>query len=185
MDSAVNEFSKRSYEEAKLSNIIRESNIPRGSFYQYFDNKKDLYLYVFEIVKIKKFEYLGGLLPNKQEMPFLKLFKLLYKQAIMFSYNHPKYVDIYKLFLSSKGDLYYEIMGEGLTLTRNYYIGYIDFDKAKGVIREDIDSKILADLVIHLTTNIGMDEFKKDDIDYDYLLNKIDSLVSIIQKGIE
>jgi len=184
MASAFNEFSKRSYEEAKLSNIIREANIPRGSFYQYFKDKKDLYLYVFELVKIKKLEYLGELLPNKQEIPFLKLFKLLYKQAVVFSFNHPEFTNIYKLFLSSKGDIYYEVMGEGLALTRSYYISYIDSDKSKGIIRKDIDSEILADLVIQLTTNIGLDEFKKDNIDYGSLSNKIDSLVNIIQKGI-
>ena len=68
--AAINEFSSRNFEEAKLSNIIRSSNIPRGSFYQYFNDKKDLYMYIFEIIKDKKLEYLQDLLLNKEEIPF-------------------------------------------------------------------------------------------------------------------
>ena len=39
IDAAINEFSLRSYDEAKISNIIRDSKIPRGSLYQYFIDK--------------------------------------------------------------------------------------------------------------------------------------------------
>ena len=37
----INEFSKSSFEQASITNIIKEANIPRGSFYQYFVDKKD------------------------------------------------------------------------------------------------------------------------------------------------
>ena len=54
--AALNEFALRSYEEANLSNIIKEAKIPRGSFYQYFEDKLDLYKHIFEYIKDKKIE---------------------------------------------------------------------------------------------------------------------------------
>lgn len=183
--AAISEFSKRSFEEAKLSNIIKDSQIPRGSFYQYFTDKKDLYLHIFEIIKIKKLEYLKDFLPNEQEMPFLDLFGVLYKQGLKFAIDHPEFVEIYRTFISSKGVLYNELMGDGLKLARDYYIGYINADKAKGIIRDDVDAMILADLVINLTTNIAIDEFSSGDIDYEKLLSRIDSLINIFRKGVE
>ena len=183
--AAISEFSKRSFEEAKLSNIIKDSQIPRGSFYQYFTDKKDLYLHIFEIIKIKKLEYLKDLLPNEQEIPFLDLFGVLYKQGLKFAIDHPEFVEIYRTFISSKGVLYNELMGDGLKLARDYYIGYINADKAKGIIRDDVDAMILADLVINLTTNIAIDEFASGDIDYEKLLSRIDSLINIFRKGVE
>ena len=185
INSGVNEFSKRTFEEAKLSNIIRESNIPRGSFYQYFFNKKDLYLHIFEIIKNKKMKSLKDLLTNEQEIPFLELFRLLYAQGVKFSIDNPKYVEIFKIFISSKGPLYDELMGDSAKIQKQYYIGYIESDKEKGIIRANVDSQILAELVIHLTTNIAIEEFTTGEINYEELLKKIDSLVDIIQKGIQ
>lgn len=42
----INEFSKGSLEKASISNIVAEAKIPRGSFYQYFENKEDAVKYV-------------------------------------------------------------------------------------------------------------------------------------------
>lgn len=42
MEEAVAEFSDRTYAEASLSQIARSARIPKGSFYQYFEDKLDL-----------------------------------------------------------------------------------------------------------------------------------------------
>lgn len=44
------EFSENIFEKASVSNIIEKAGIPRGSFYQYFEDKEDALKYV-----IKKF----------------------------------------------------------------------------------------------------------------------------------
>lgn len=44
----IHEFSKSSFEQASITNIIKKANIPRGSFYQYFEDKKDAVKYVIE-----------------------------------------------------------------------------------------------------------------------------------------
>lgn len=51
----INEFSKGSLEKASISNIVAEAKIPRGSFYQYFENKEDAVKYVvYKYSKIEK-----------------------------------------------------------------------------------------------------------------------------------
>lgn len=42
------EFSRVNVHEASISNIVKHAGIPRGSFYQYFDDKEDAFLYVLE-----------------------------------------------------------------------------------------------------------------------------------------
>lgn len=44
--AAIAEFAERSYTEASLSRIARRSRIAKGSFYQYFEDKLDLYRYL-------------------------------------------------------------------------------------------------------------------------------------------
>lgn len=50
LKAAVREFSNRKYAEASINQIIKESDISRGSFYQYFEDKDDLYFYIINTV---------------------------------------------------------------------------------------------------------------------------------------
>ena len=44
----TNEFSKVSIDKLSISRIVAEAKIPRGSFYQYFENKEDAIKYIIE-----------------------------------------------------------------------------------------------------------------------------------------
>ncbi|MFX3673448.1 MAG: TetR/AcrR family transcriptional regulator [Paenisporosarcina sp.] len=48
INAAMKEFSRVPLFEASISNIIKEAGIPRGSFYQYFEDKEDIYYFLLE-----------------------------------------------------------------------------------------------------------------------------------------
>lgn len=43
IEAARIEFSRVPLKEASIANIVKLADIPRGSFYQYFEDKEDLY----------------------------------------------------------------------------------------------------------------------------------------------
>ena len=47
LDAAREEFARVPYEEASINQIIKNAGISRGSFYTYFEDKKDLLRYIF------------------------------------------------------------------------------------------------------------------------------------------
>lgn len=47
-NALIDEFSSGSFEEASISNIIAKAGIPRGSFYQYFEDKDDAVKYIMK-----------------------------------------------------------------------------------------------------------------------------------------
>lgn len=51
LEAARVEFSRVPLNEASIANIVKLADIPRGSFYQYFEDKEDLYFYYFETVR--------------------------------------------------------------------------------------------------------------------------------------
>ncbi|MDC3955311.1 TetR/AcrR family transcriptional regulator [Polyangium jinanense] len=57
---AIVEFADRTYAEASLSQIARRANIPKGSVYQYFEDKLDLYRWLLteEAPRLKR-EFVG------------------------------------------------------------------------------------------------------------------------------
>lgn len=48
LDAAKLAFSQRPYEEVNVTELITKMGIATGSFYQYFEDKKDLYFYVLK-----------------------------------------------------------------------------------------------------------------------------------------
>lgn len=51
--AALRVFTSTPYEKVSIQNIIDAADIPRGSFYQYFTDKEDLYLYLCSEVEKK------------------------------------------------------------------------------------------------------------------------------------
>lgn len=57
--AAKKEFSRVPLDKAVIANIVKDADIPRGSFYQYFENIEDLFIYLMEYmygIDKKKFE---------------------------------------------------------------------------------------------------------------------------------
>ena len=60
--ASMKEFASVPYEKVSINKIIREAGISRGSFYTYFEDKKDLLSFLLEDTKRKwKESYLGCL----------------------------------------------------------------------------------------------------------------------------
>ena len=46
LDAAWEEFTHTSFEKASINKIVMKARVPRGSFYQYFTDKEDLFFYL-------------------------------------------------------------------------------------------------------------------------------------------
>ena len=65
----VNEFSRTTFEKASISNIIEEAQIPRGSFYQYFEDKEDAVKYIMQkYTKLEKEKMYNLLIETKGDI---------------------------------------------------------------------------------------------------------------------
>ena len=50
LEAAWEEFARVSFADASINQIVQRAGVPRGSFYQYFAGKEDLFSYLQEIV---------------------------------------------------------------------------------------------------------------------------------------
>ena len=82
LEASFKEFSLNNFNDASINRIIKEAGISRGSFYMYFEDKKDLYFYLLE-------QY-GEILSNNMKKDLIKnkgdLFKM-FQDNIKESYN--------------------------------------------------------------------------------------------------
>lgn len=83
LNAALAEFSTHLYHEASINQIIKTAEISRGSFYQYFDEKEDLYFYMInEIVESSATRFIQQTLQKKS----IDLFDV-YRELLVFTLN--------------------------------------------------------------------------------------------------
>lgn len=85
---AITEFSERSFAEASLSKIAQRSRIPKGSFYQYFEDKLDLYRWLItEEAPRHKRAFIGEAAASGD---YWQRFEVLIERGMAFLVEHPR-----------------------------------------------------------------------------------------------
>ncbi|APR75637.1 Transcriptional regulator, TetR family protein [Minicystis rosea] len=85
---AIIEFADRTYTEASLSQIARRARIPKGSFYQYFEDKLDLYRWlVTEEAPRQKRAFVGA---TPLEGDFWARLESTIERGMAFLVEHPR-----------------------------------------------------------------------------------------------
>ena len=79
--AALKEFTKVSFENASINQIIKEASISRGSFYMYFQDKEDLYFYLLEQFRMHFKENLLSILAEEHGDLF-RTFERLFEQIV-------------------------------------------------------------------------------------------------------
>lgn len=51
LEAAWEEFTTVSFPDASINQIVRRAGVPRGSFYQYFKDKQDLFHYLMDLIR--------------------------------------------------------------------------------------------------------------------------------------
>lgn len=100
LNLAIAEFAAHSYKVASISNIVRKAGIAKGSFYQYFENKKDLYQYLVGIAINEKMTLVKDIpQPNSQDGLFGYM-RWQFLSEVFFEILHPELAQIaYRAFV--------------------------------------------------------------------------------------
>ncbi len=102
MNAAMEEFASKGYDMSSIQKIITASGIPRGSFYQYFKDKFDLFVEIMVEIGRRKIVYLKPVLDRDEAYGLFDLMKELVKAGVEFGMNDPEAFQIAQGIASSK-----------------------------------------------------------------------------------
>lgn len=140
-------FTLNAYEDVSISQIIKDAGISRGSFYLYFENKLDLYLYVLSYNRNKLSKiFINGINEHKS---LFDIFISLFDELIDYlSQEDPLFIERTILNLNPQIILYFV---SGFKNTNGTDIDYTligDYDKLK--INDEKDLKIILEMLTSL-----------------------------------
>lgn len=90
IDAAINEFAEYGLENGSTNRIVANSGISKGSFYQYFEDKQDVFMYLLTVLENEKMEYFKGKHPPSMNMDTFQYFRWMIKEGMKFNTSHPR-----------------------------------------------------------------------------------------------
>lgn len=182
IESALDEFSTYTFNSASINRIVEKAQIAKGSFYQYFEDKMDLYKYLLDQIVEHKMKYF----PSIDTTNFFTYYKILFDLGTQFAEENPKYA-LLANFLYKDSALRTEILGEMEEKNHEYIKSLLQKGQENKDIRKDIDLDIVTLLLYHLNIMIAELHFNppaywQDATDFKSLSSK---LIDIIENGIK
>lgn len=161
--SLKKEFSRASLKDALVSNIVKDAGIPRGSFYQYFEDIEDSYYFVIEEYSnnIKKF-LIEDLRKNNGDIILAYRHLYIYILDIIDNKENKEYFE--KLFLNMNYEvqsMFTPNFNDGL----NLIINHVDIKKLNiaskfglGYILDIIESTMMNNIIKSYKRNLSKEK---------------------------
>ncbi|WP_406542043.1 TetR/AcrR family transcriptional regulator [Clostridium ljungdahlii] len=77
IEISIKEFSNHDFDSSSLNRIITNLKIAKGSFYRYFSNKTDLYIFLINYTLNKQLAYITNFKPEEEHLDAITLSKNL------------------------------------------------------------------------------------------------------------
>lgn len=157
--AALNEFSQYTFREAKISNIINKADIPRSSFYDYFEDKTDLYRYMIQIIKEDKMKHMDPVLRGRQA-GFFEKFRELFIAGAEFAFSKPEYENLLNKVYEDLA-LAEKLLGTGALDVSDAFYTMLTDGVENGEIRADIDKDFVAKALYVLSSGLIEEDIRK------------------------
>ena len=196
LNLAIEEFAEKDYKNASISNLVARAGIAKGSFYQYFEDKRDLYLYLIQLAGEEKKRFLEQKSPPDPSMNLFDFLRWGINEGAQFEFANPLLAKVATRALFSDRPLGDSPFEQLQTMVKAYYQGLVQLGKSQGVIKQELDDELVAFLLSTIFNNFGKYILDRNQIDPDHLANgaldyrsiqmkeHTDQLINILQSGL-
>ena len=191
-EAALDEFAAWGFDNASINRIVAQCQIAKGSFYQYFEDKKDLYKHVLSCITHKKIEYMTPTLQNPMAYDFFTVLQEMYRSGLAFAKDNPKAALIgNRVFKNREHAIHKEVFAGGRDTAVAFYQNLIALAVERGELRADIDERFMIHTLMSLNVAtfdyyfevVKGADFNMTEIDED-IMDTVNLFIDFIKRGI-
>jgi AcrR family transcriptional regulator len=193
MRSAIKEFTKNGFDKGNIGDIAKCAGVAKGSMYQYFENKRELFLYAVRwTLEVMMNKYAPDMTIKNEEMDIFE-FLIENSKSSMIQIREERELGIFiqNVFLGKYHNLTDESMEYMIKYSQDYMIKLIEVGQRNGSVRKDIDINTI--FLFTLGASFKLKEYmmnkardQGDDIldaDYDIYEKDIRDLIELLKNG--
>ena len=152
---AIDEFARKDYRSVSITQIVEKAGIAKGSFYQYFEGKQDLFLHLLDIASQEKLVYLQKSEPPSPEIGIFSYIHWLVQNGSRFQFSNPKLAQIANKALYSDIPFRDESLRQLKKVSMDYYRQLIQLGKQQGDINPEIDAEAAVFVLSTIFNELG------------------------------
>jgi AcrR family transcriptional regulator len=196
--AALDEFARHDYRTASVSRIVAAVGIAKGSVYQYFDGKHDLYLHLVAMAAERKFGFIDASLPADVG-GFFDRFRLAVFHGARFDFTHPRWAGLlYRATYEPSEPVVHAVSAQLKAASYGYLRALVDAGVQAGDLRADLDADFAVFALYQLTISLRDDlserfAFSFEDavrrgggspVSDDDLMAVLDAFVDLLRRGL-
>ena len=193
LETAIGEFSEKGYTGASINLIVSRLGIAKGSIYQYFTNKKSLFLYIFDYAVELVRRTLKQVKNETRTDPVFERMRKSLLAGIDFVERHPSIYRMYlKMMYERESPFRQELLQKIRLFSSEYLTSLLIEGREKGEIRKDMDIKsavfvldavmdrfLQAYSVSFLDSGVRIYRMEREKIE-----ERVDEMIDILRRGI-
>ena len=151
---AIDEFADNDYDSASISRIVARAGIAKGSFYQYFADKEDLYAYLLGMVTEAKTRFLSLDHPDPQHIGIFAYLRWTGEVGLAFELFYPKLTRIGVRAVNA-GKFPKAFDAQVRAATQTFYRQLVEVGRQQGDIAADVDPELAAVIFDAVLDHVG------------------------------
>ncbi|MBT2688230.1 TetR/AcrR family transcriptional regulator [Bacillus sp. ISL-47] len=189
INAATKVFAQKGYRNASTNEIVKEADISKGLLFHYFNNKKDMYLFLYDHLMEVFSEKISEKLDWSERDIFIKLRQITLIKFELFDV-YPEILNFFKAAYMEEAE---EVKGElerrnKEMLSKSYKKFFSDIDTSQ--FKEGIDIKRAVDIIYWTIEGFGNQQQDQvisanlGQIDIDKIMAEMDVYLELLRRAL-
>lgn len=191
IDIALDEFANNDYNTASISKIVEKAGIAKGSVYQYFEDKQDLFMYLLDVSNQEMLGHIQQSPPPDPSAGFFALLRWQMSATVQAAIRFPVQSKLARRAYSSPLPFRDAVFEKAKKVREEHFQAMIAQAQAAGQLDPKLDPSIVSFMVQGLMNDLGpflQSKFAKrkgDWVDLPEVGGIFDQVIAVLKNGLE
>ncbi|MFT3891296.1 MAG: TetR/AcrR family transcriptional regulator [Anaerolineales bacterium] len=155
IEIALDEFANNDYNTASISKIVEKAGIAKGSVYQYFEDKQDLFMYLLDVSNQEMMTHIQQTLPPNPSAGFFALLRWQMSVTVQAAVKFPIHSRLARRAYTSPLPFRDAIFEKVKKTREEHFQAMIAQAQTTGQINPDLDPAVVSFMVQGLMNDLG------------------------------
>jgi AcrR family transcriptional regulator len=155
LEIALEEFANNDYNTASVSKIVERAGIAKGSVYQYFEDKKDLFLYLLDHANQEMMSVIHKTLPPNLNADFFETLRWQMAVTVQAATELPVHAKLARRAYTSPLPFHDTILENAKNVRREHFQAMVAQAQATGLLNPELDPAVISFMVQGLMSDLG------------------------------
>jgi AcrR family transcriptional regulator len=152
---ALAEFADNEYNSASISKIVEKAGIAKGSLYQYFEDKQDLFLYLLEVSNQEMMQAIRQSPPPNPKAGFFETLRWQMSITVRTAVQYPVQSRLARRAYTSPLPFRDEMLEQARKVRNEHFETMVKKAQVNGELRLDLDPVVASFMVQGLMSDLG------------------------------